>query len=468
MAINQRQFKTKWGFVLACVGSAVGMANVWGFPYRMAANGGGAFLIAYIICIILLSYVGLSAEYAIGRRAGTGTLGAYQYAWKTRNQEGLGKVVGFIPLMGSMGIAIGYAVIIALILRGFTHSLTGKLFNYEAITVMEEGVSAIKSGSAQWFGEVMNVPYSLIVFHVAAVVISLLSLITGADSIEKTNKVMMPIFFILFVVLAIRVAFMPGSAAGYKFMFVPQWHYLLKPTTWVWALGQAFFSLSITGSGMIVCGAYLSKKEDVVSGAVSTAIFDTAAAVIAALVIIPAAFAFNSEQITAAIQSKGNVAAAIGAGPGLLFVTLPEILKTIPMGRLFAIFLFLAMTFAGISSIQNMFEVVAESLMYRFPKLKRNLTLIILGVICLGIGLNMEAISKWGPWMDAISIYVIPFGAIIGAISWFWVLKKDEMLEEINLGAKRIQGNTWIAIGKYVYVPFALVVAVAGIFFGGF
>ena len=121
------QFKNKWGFILACVGSAVGMANVWGFPYKMGSNGGGAFLVAYLIFIAIFSYVGLSAEYAIGRRAKTGTVGAYEKAWETSRVPALGKIVGWLPLAGSMCIAIGYAVIIAYVLKGFTQSITGSL-----------------------------------------------------------------------------------------------------------------------------------------------------------------------------------------------------------------------------------------------------------------------------------------------------------------------------------------------------
>ena len=174
---------------------------------------------------------------------------------------------------------------------------------------------------------------------------------------------MMPLFFLIFVVLAIRVALLPGVSEGYAFMLLPDWAALKDPMVWIWAMGQAFFSLSVTGSGMIVYGSYLSKDEDVVSVSQHTALFDTIAAIIAALVIIPACFAYGLD---------------VGAGPGLLFVTLPEILQDIPLGRLFAIILYAAMIFAGVSSLQNMFEAVAESLLHRFPKLRRGAALGIL------------------------------------------------------------------------------------------
>ncbi|WP_100065882.1 sodium-dependent transporter [Miniphocaeibacter massiliensis] len=428
---NEKGFSSKWGFILACVGSAVGMANIWGFPYRMAANGGGAFLLIYIIFVVLFSNVALSAEFAIGRRSQTGTVGSYEKAWESRGKGKIGQTLGFIPLAGSMCIAIGYAIIVGLALRGLWQSITGELFK-----TAPEALFASGTGD---FGST--------IFHVIIVVGTLLTLFLGAASIEKSNKVMMPLLIIIFLVLAIRVAFLPGAIEGYKYMFIPRWEYILKAKTWIMAMGQAFFSLSVTGSGMIVYGAYLSKKEDIVMGARQTALFDSLVALLASAVIIPAIFA-------------NNIPLEDASGPGLLFIILPTILKAVPFGRIFAIILFIAVVFAGISSLQNMFEVVGESLMYRFKKLKRSVTLVILAIICLGFGIFMENINTWGPWMDIVSIYIIPIGAVIGGFSWFWVLKKQELLDEINLGAAKQQGSTWYAFGKYVFVPIAIFVCV--------
>ncbi|MFV0503638.1 MAG: sodium-dependent transporter [Lachnospirales bacterium] len=422
-------FSSKWGFILASAGSAVGMANVWGFPYRLGSNGGGAFLLIYLFFIAIFSYVGLPAEFAIGRRAKTGTLGSYENAWATRGEstKKIGKAIGWLPLAGSMCIAIGYAVIIAYILKALVNSLTGNLM-------------LVDSGT--WFSSFSETTYSVIPYHIAVVVLTLVTLTFGVKSIEKTNSIMMPIFFVIFVILAIRVAILPNSLEGYKFMLTPDWKYLLDPMVWVWAMGQALFSLSITGSGMIVYGSYLDEKEDVISVSRNTAIFDTISALIAALVIIPACFSYQVD---------------VGAGPSLLFVTLPTILKDIPFGQLFSIILYIAMIFAGISSLQNMFEAVAESLLYKFPKLNRKTVLFLLCLICLGIGINMEAIFQWGPWMDLVSIYIIPIGATLGAFTWFWVMKKDELIPEINKGSHKKQSNTWYFIGRYIYVPFSII-----------
>ena len=232
-------------------------------------------------------------------------------------------------------------------------------------------------------------------------------------------------------------------------MFTPDWSALKDPMVWIWAMGQAFFSLSVTGSGMIVYGAYLDEKEDVVRIAVRTAVFDTIAALVAALVIIPACFAYGLD---------------VGAGPSLLFVTLPRILQDVPFGGVFAVILYTAMVFAGVSSLQNMFEAVGESLQNRFPKLSRTLVLVLLGAVCLGFGLHMEPIAKWGPWMDIVSIYIIPIGATLGAVSWFWVMKKNDLLDEVNKGAKRPHGSLWHNTGRYLYVFCALILCLVALF----
>ena len=433
---STRNFASRWGFILASVGSAVGMANVWGFPNKLGSNGGGAFLLIYLMCVVIFSYVGLPAEFAMGRRAATGTLGAYENAWATRRKTAgkVGGLLAWLPLAGSLCIALGYAVIVTYILKALVDSLVGTLMSADA---------------GAWFGAFSSTPYGVIPYHVIVVVGTLLTLYLGARSIEKTNKIMMPLFFIIFLILAVRVAMLPDVSEGYRFMFTPRWEALKDPMIWIWAMGQAFFSLSVTGSGMIVYGAYLSKDEDVVGVAQHTAFFDTIAAVVAALVIIPACFSYGLD---------------VGAGPSLLFVTLPTILQDIPLGRLFAIILYLAMIFAGISSLQNMFEAVAESLLHKFPKLSRTAVLALLCVLCLGIGIFMEPISKWGPWMDLVSIYIIPIGATLGAISWFYVMKKEDLLAAVNTGSKKARGALWYNVGRFVYVPFALVLCCVALF----
>ena len=427
-----KKFSSRLGLILSAVGSAVGMANIWGFPYKFQ-QGGLVFLLFYILFAGIFSYVGLSSEFSVGRMAKTGTLGAYDHAFKSKNKN-IGRFIGYIPLIGTFLIAVGYSIIVAYVLKGFIDSLTGEIF--------------LKSSDI-WFESFSNREHSVIIYHMVIIIITLLTCFGGASSIEKTNKIMMPTFFILFLILAIKVATLPHALDGYKNMFAynPD---NLNIRTIVNAMGQAFFSLSITGSGMIVVGAYIDKDEDIVESSVQTGFLDTMAGLISSCVMIPAVSVFAMDKL---------------AGPALLFVSLPTILNNIRFGRIFAIILYLAVVFAGISSLQNMFEVIAESMTHRFDKLTRKTVFISLGLLVFLLGINLETIDSFGPYMDIVSIYIIPIGASIGAITWFYVLQKDKMLTEINLSAKRNYGQKWYKIGKYVYVPIALTITILALVF---
>lgn len=429
-------FSSSLGFILACVGSAVGMGNIWMFPYRVGQYGGAAFLIPYALFIVLFGLVGLSAEFAIGRRAKTGTLGAYEYCWNARGKGKIGYILGWIPLLGSLGIAIGYAIIVGWVVRALFGSVTNTILTMD---------------SAQYFAQATGA-FGSIPWHVIVIFIAVAVLMFGATKgIEKINKLLMPSFFILFAILAIRVAFLPGAAEGYKFLFLPKWEYLLKVDTWVMAMGQAFFSLSITGSGMIVYGTYLEKNEDIPKSSIQTMLFDTLAAMLAALAIMPAVFAFGIEA---------------NAGPPLMFITLPNVFRQMPMGQLFAILFFISVSFAGITSLINMFEAVCESWQTRF-KLSRKAAVSLCGAITLGVGIFLEAEPKVGSWMDFITIIVVPFGAVLGACSIYYVLGFEQIKEEMEIGRKKPLGRYFGPVAKYLYVPLAVIVFVLGIVYGG-
>lgn len=429
-------FTSSLGFILACVGSAVGMGNIWMFPYRVGQYGGAAFLVPYLIFVTIFGLVGLSAEFAVGRRARTGTLGSYEYCWGARGKGKIGYALGWIPLMGSLGIAIGYAVIVGWVVRSLAGSLTSSILTTDAAEYFAQATGAF--GSVPWHLIVVAVAMAILMFGVAS-------------GIEKINKVLMPAFFILFAVLAVRVAFLPGAIEGYKFLFVPKWEYLLKVDTWVMAMGQAFFSLSITGSGMIVYGTYLSKDENIPKSSVQTAVFDTLAAMLAALAIMPAVFAFGI---------KPN------AGPPLMFITLPNIFRQMPMGQLFAVLFFISVAFAGITSLVNMFEAVCESWQNRF-KLPRKTAVLLCGAITFAVGIFLEAEPKVGSWMDFITIIVVPFGAVLGAISIYYVLGYYKIREEMEMGRDKPVPKFFGPLAKFVYVPLAVIVFVLGIIYGG-
>ena len=425
-------FKSTVGFVLACVGSAVGMGNIWMFPYRLGQYGGAAFLIPYLIFIALFGLVGLSAEFALGRMAKTGTLGAYAYCWKNK----FGKYIGWLPLLGSLGIAIGYSVILGWVFRSIQGVLTSELLTND--------IPAFFTNMTQSFS---NVPCHFLVLFVTC----LLLFTSATNAIEKVNKVLMPAFFILFIILAIRVSLFNGAIEGYKFLFVPKWEYLLNKETWIMAMGQAFFSLSITGSGMIVYGAYLKDDVDIPKASMQTAIFDTIAAMLAALAIMPAVFSFGIDPVS---------------GPSLMFLTLPEVFKQMPLGNFFALFFFVSVAFAGITSLINMLEAVCESWQNRFH-ISRKKAVLLCGIITFIISVCIENGDIVGKWMDVVTIYIIPFAALLGAITIYYILGWNALKQELDKGRKKPVGPTFKFLGKYVYVFLALIILILGILYNG-
>ena len=425
-------FKSTVGFVLACVGSAVGMGNIWMFPYRLGQYGGAAFLIPYLIFIALFGLVGLSAEFALGRMAKTGTLGAYAYCWKNK----FGKYIGWLPLLGSLGIAIGYSVILGWVFRSIQGVVTNELFT--------NNIPAFFTNMTQSFS---NVPCHFLVLFITC----LLLFTSATNAIEKVNKILMPAFFILFIFLAIRVSLFDGAIEGYKFLFVPKWEYLLNKETWIMAMGQAFFSLSITGSGMIVYGAYLKDDVDIPKASMQTAIFDTIAAMLAALAIMPAVFSFGIDPVS---------------GPSLMFLTLPEVFKQMPLGNFFALFFFISVAFAGITSLINMLEAVCESWQNRFH-ISRKKAVLLCGIITFIVSVCIENGDIVGKWMDVVTIYIIPFAALLGAITIYYVLGWNDLKQELDKGRKKPVGPTFKFLGKYIYVFLAIIILILGILYNG-
>lgn len=440
---NQKQreeFRTRLGFIVACIGSAVGMGNIWMFPYRTGKFGGAAFLIPYFIFVILLGFSGVIGEMAFGRSVKAGPLGAFASAMEMRFGEKSrkwGKLIGMIPVIGSLGIAIGYSVVVGWFLKYLSAALTGQLTKIEDM--------------GSYFGS-LAVSFGSIGWQMLGLGLTFLIMILGVTKgIEKMNKLMMPVFFIFFIILLVRVATLPGALDGYRYLLVPNWEQLGNIKTWVYALGQAFFSLSLAGSGTIVYGSYLKKDIDVVGCAKNVAFFDTCAALLAGMVVIPAVFAFQLD---------------VASGPPLMFITLPAVFQQMPLGGLFAIIFFVAVLFAAITSLMNLFETPIEALQQQFS-LSRGWAVGIIAVISAAVGIFIESGDAVGAWMDAVSIYIIPLGALLAGIMFFWVCPKGYARKQVELGASKPLGKWFEPVTKYVFVGITLIVYVLGIFFGG-
>ncbi len=433
--ISEDKFNSKWGFVISCIGSSVRMANIWMFPYRAGEFGGAAFLIPYILFVVLIGFTGVIGEMAFGRAMQSGPLGAFKKAFEMKHSK-LGTFIGLIPVIGSLGIAIGYSVIIGWILKFLADSITGNI-------VSQKDPADVFAGLSQNFG---SIPW-----HLLGLILVLICMSFGiARGIEKVNKIMMPAFFVLFLFLAVRVAFLDGAAPGYSYLFKPDWPAMANPQTWVYAMGQAFFSLSLAGSGTVVYGSYLKSDVDIVSSAKYVAFFDTLAAFLAGVVIIPAVFAYGMEP---------------NSGPGLLFITIPAVIRSIPFGQVFAVIFFLAVFFAGATSLMNLLESPVEALQKRLGW-SRKASIVLVGTVTAVVGVFVEG-SLLSPWMDSISIYVIPLGALLAGITMFWVCGSTFARNAVQLGRKRTLGNWFEPMTKYVFCGVAVLVYILGIFFGG-
>ena len=434
-------FNNKWGFILACIGSAVGMGNIWMFPTRVSMYGGGSYLIPYFIFVALIGFTGVIGEMSFGRATKSGPVDAFGYACETKNKNKrkLGEVIGFIPVLGALAMAIGYTVVMGWILKYMIGAFTGKTL----APADTEGFAASFGSMASAFGN--NV------WQIVALVIGIIILMFGVGrGIEKANKIMMPVFFILFAVLGIYVAFQPGAIEGYKYIFRVDPEAFADPKTWIFALGQAFFSLSIAGNGTLIYGSYLSDNEDIPAAAGRVALFDTIAAMLAALVIIPAM------ATTGAQLNQG--------GPGLMFIFLPALFKSMPGGYIVAIIFFVAVFMAGLSSLINLYEAPIATIQEKLH-LGRKASCTIIAAIALVVSICIQGIVSG--WMDILSIYICPLGAGLAGIMFFWVCGKKYVETQVNTGRDKKFTDKFYPICKYIFCPVCFLVLILGIVLGG-
>lgn len=434
-------FNNKWGFILACIGSAVGMGNIWMFPTRVSMYGGGSYLIPYFIFVALIGFTGVIGEMSFGRATKSGPVDAFGYACETKNKNKrkLGEAIGFIPVLGALAMAIGYTVVMGWILKYMIGAFTGKTL----APADTEGFAASFGSMASAFGN--NV------WQIVALVIGIIILMFGVGrGIEKANKIMMPVFFILFAVLGIYVAFQPGAIEGYKYIFRVNPEAFADPKTWIFALGQAFFSLSIAGNGTLIYGSYLSDNEDIPAAAGRVALFDTIAAMLAALVIIPAM------ATTGAQLNQG--------GPGLMFIFLPALFKSMPGGYIVAIIFFVAVFMAGLSSLINLYEAPIATIQEKLH-LGRKASCTIIAAIALVVSICIQGIVSG--WMDILSIYICPLGAGLAGIMFFWVCGKKYVETQVNTGRDKKFTDKFYPICKYIFCPVCFLVLILGIVLGG-
>ena len=409
-------FQSKWGFILACIGSAVGMGNIWRFPIMVQQYGGMTFLLPYFLFVILIGSSGVIEEFALGRRAKAGPVGAFGMCTKERTgSDKAGKAIGAIPIIGALMLAIGYTVVLGWIFKYTFLSISGGLYSLGTDMGAIGGTFGVTAPEAETLGEALKAMASAGFFgigngvwQIIALVVSLAIMVMGiAGGIEKANKIMMPVLFGLFLVLAVYIATLPGAQEGYKYI------------------------LTINPAGLA----------------------DPKAALLAALVIVPS---------MAAVLGAGI--SEVHGGPGLMFVYLVNVFNAMPGGRIIGVVFFICVLFAGVSSIVNLYEAPIAFLQEQF-KFKRAAAVGTIGVIGLIVSISIQPWTS--QWMDVVSIYICPLGAALAGVMFFWVLSKKSALEEVNNGAKKPIGSWFYPLGKYVYIPLSLAALVLGIIYGG-
>ena len=348
-------FTGKIGFVLAAAGASVGLGNIWRFPYLCARYGGGVFLVVYIVLALTFGYTMIIAETAIGRATGKSPVGAYDHYTDSRLLRGGGWINAIVPIL----IVPYYSVI------------GGWVFKY-LFEYMHSDIDAIASDDffSDFISDGVSTELWFILFTLIVVAIILLGVQNG---IEKVSKIMMPVLAVLAVIISIYSISRPGAIEGVKYILVPNFSDFSLMTV-VSAMGQMFYSLSIAMGILITSGSYIKKEVSIERSTVQVEIFDTAIAILASFMIIPAVFAFS-----------GGDPDTLKAGPSLMFITMPKIFYGMGMGRIMGILFFLLVLFAAVTSAIALLESAVSTFADEFGWSRKKGT-IIMTVIMIGLG----------------------------------------------------------------------------------
>ena len=441
-------FGSRFGALVAMAGSAVGLGNLWRFPYLVGENGGAAFIIVYLIMIVLLCLPIFVSEFVIGRRSQKNAFSAFRdlsggSAWKWA-----GLMTVLIPLV----VLSYYSVIggwsIEYILKACTFSFTG---------------DASQAAMSSMFTDFVSSPWMPLICHTIFLAATAVVVMVGIkDGIEKFSKVMMPMLFVIVIAIAVYSVTLPGADKGLKYLFQPDFS-KIDGQACAAALGQAFFSLSLGFGTIMTYASYVSKEENILFQSTSTALSDTLFALIAGVAIMPAVFAFGLDP-----QS----------GPGLVFETLPFVFGKMPAGGLIAILFFIALFVAAITSSISMLEVPVAYLIEE-RKMSRVASCILVFAVCWVLGAFCSL--SFGPLSDVLiagrSIFkffdnlssniLMTLGSLLTVLFVGWRLKKTDIYEEFTNGGTlttnvKIFGILWFLI-RYIAPVTIITIFVSGL-----
>ena len=445
MSQQRSSFSGKLGFVLATAGSAVGLGNIWRFPYLAAQHGGGIFLLVYIVLALTFGFTLMCAEIAIGRKTGVSAIGAYKK---------LDKRFGFMGILSS---------IVPIIILPYYSVIGGWIIKY--LTVFASGQASLATDD-NFFNNFIAEPIEPLGWFLLFLAFTAIVVLLGVEKgIEKVSKVMMPVLVVLTVFIAVYALFMPGAIDGLIYYVKPDFS-KFSGTTVLAAMGQLFYSMSLAMGIMITYGSYMKKDVHIESSVKQIELFDTGIAFFAGLMIIPAVFSFS-----------GGDESALGKGPGLMFVTLPKVFDSMPAGSIIGAVFFTLVLFAALTSSISLMETIVSIFMDKF-KWNRKLTCIIVFVVCIALGLPsclgygvLKEITLFGmdflTFFDFISNSVImPVVALITCILVGYVIKPKAIIEEIELGGKFKRKTLFTVMIKYVAPVFIVAILVFSILEG--
>lgn len=408
---NRSNFSSKIGFVLAAAGSAVGLGNIWRFPYLAARYGGGTFLLVYLILAITFGFTLMLAEIAIGRKTGLSAIGAFK---KLDHRFGfLGVLCAFIPII----IFPYYSVIGGWVIKYFATFVSGGVKSAANDTYFSSFISSTTEPIG-WF--------ALFILLTAVIVF------LGVDKgIETVSKFMMPVLVLLTIFIAGYGLTVDGAMEGVVYYLKPSMeHFSVK--TILAAMGQLFYSMSLAMGIMITYGSYMKKENNLEQSVRQIEIFDTAIAFLAGLMIIPGVFAFS-----------GGTAESLNQGPGLMFVTLPKVFNSMPMGGLIGTAFFILVFFAALTSAISLMETIVSIIMDKF-KWNRNITVLFVTVLALLMGIPSSL--GFGAWdhikfigmsildtFDFLSNSVLmPIAAFFTCVFVGYVIKPKTIIDEVK------------------------------------
>ena len=403
----------KWTFILAATGSAVGLGNIWGFPYKAGTNGGGAFVLIYLACIVVIGIPIMISEIIIGRRAGNSPINAMRRVSIDSNQSSLWQFVGWSGIFAGALILSFYSVI------------AGICLNYIFISATSSGVIS----SSDQFGSVISSPGNLLFWHSLFMILTALIVSAGVkDGIGKMVKILMPMLGFLMIFMVIYSMINGNFSQAISFLFAPDFSQVTSDTV-LQAMGQAFFSLSLGMGSIMAYGAYMPKDQRVISTSFTVGSLDTLVAILAGLAIFPIIFAFNLEP---------------GSGPGLVFVSMLSAFNQMEFGYLIGPLFFVLLSVAALSSSISLLEpgvafLAEEQILSR----RRAAEIISFFVWVLGIG-SALSFNIWSDFylisdrnfldsMDFIANQILlPLGGMLIAIFVGWFMKESLIKDEIG------------------------------------